>query len=79
LENRKKSCAIKNIAQHHFCFGIIAQRCGMDSDSFFKLVFTEFVASLECIFESKSMERKAYLVIDSLSSHPAGTKEWRKK
>jgi hypothetical protein len=38
---------------------------------FFKLLFTEFVASLECIFESKNMERKAVLAIDSLSSHPA--------
>lgn len=36
-----------------------------------KLIFTEFVASLECVFESKNVERKAYLAIDSLSSHPA--------
>lgn len=38
---------------------------------FLKLIFTEFVASLECILESKNMERKAYLAIVSLSSHPS--------
>lgn len=46
---------------------------------FLKLIFTEFVASLECIFESKNMARKAYLAINSLSSHLAETKGWRKK
>lgn len=37
---------------------------------FLKLIFTEFVASLEYIFEFKNMERKAYLAIVRLSSHP---------